>query len=158
MSAAESGRTVTVVGGGGGGKGRRKGRGFDGGGKDDEAAERYEGRGGIYERLGGGDSETVGPQRSIEGWIVFVSNLHEEISEEDMQDNFSDFGNIKNIHLNRDRQTGYVKGYALIEYEQLEEAKAAIKTMNGKTVFGKPLVVDFAFSKKPSLRRAFTPS
>jgi RNA-binding protein 8A len=78
-----------------------------------------------------------------------VTNLHEEIQEDDVFDAFSRFGEIKSLHLNLDRKTGYAKGYALIEYANFEEASEAINGMNGQELLEKHLTVDWAFQEKP---------
>ncbi|KAJ1825154.1 hypothetical protein GGH91_000103 [Coemansia sp. RSA 2671] len=87
------------------------------------------------------------PQRSVEGWVIVATGVHEEAREEDLRDLFSDYGKVRNLHLNLDRQTGYVKGYALIEYALQSEAEQAIAKASGKRLLGKPLTVDFAFVK-----------
>ena len=51
--------------------------------------------------------------------------------------------------LNVDRRTGYVKGYALLEYATMEEAKKTIESFNGTEMVGKAVKVDWAFKKPP---------
>ena len=94
--------------------------------------------------------KTPGPiLKSVEGYVIIVTGLHEELQEEDLQDTFSEHGEIKNCVLNVDRRTGYVKGYALLEYASIEEAKRTITSFNGTEIAGKSIKVDWAFKKPP---------
>mmetsp|Transcript_74293 Transcript_74293/g.191663 ORF Transcript_74293/g.191663 Transcript_74293/m.191663 type:complete len:144 (-) Transcript_74293:98-529(-) len=124
---------------------RMKGRGAE---EDD----RYRGKAGAFETLPHDDDE-AGPARSIEGWVIIVSGVHEEAQEDDVFEAFAEFGDIKNLHLNLDRRTGFVKGYSFIEYEAKQEAEAAVKGMNGQTLLDQKLAVQWAFSKPSSRRR-----
>jgi len=99
-------------------------------------------------------SSGAGPVKSVEGWIVFVWNVHEEAQEEDILDAFGEYGEVRNIHVNLDRRTGFVKGYVLIEYAERKEADAAIKAMNGADMLGQTLGCDFAFREGARTRRS----
>ncbi|CAK7342640.1 unnamed protein product [Dovyalis caffra] len=77
------------------------------------------------------------------------SGVHEEAQEDDILTQFGAYGHIKNLHLNLDRRTGFLKGYALIEYESFVAAHAAISGMNGAKLFFRTISVNWAFSTGP---------
>ena len=95
-------------------------------------------------RRGGGQA-----LRSVEGFVVFASGVHEEATDDDLYDVFADFGKVQALHVNLDRRTGYAKGYALVEYGELKEAEAAIRELDGTDVLGSTIRVGLAFSRGP---------
>lgn len=86
---------------------------------------------------------------AVEGWILCITGVHEEAQEDALLDRLSEYGNVQNIHMNLDRRTGFVKGYALAEYKTLEEAQAAKEGINGSTLYDRELACDFAFIRHP---------
>ncbi|KAF5316087.1 hypothetical protein D9619_006582 [Psilocybe cf. subviscida] len=129
----------------GGGAVRRRGRGFQSTGTQDSAPAAEI----TYDRVETTADSDAKAARSVEGWIVLVTNVHEEATEEDLQDKFGEFGEIKNLHLNLDRRTGYVKGYALVEYETMSEAQAAIDAASGTPLLEQEIQCDYAFVRPP---------
>jgi RNA-binding protein 8A len=119
----------------------RKGRGFS----KQQASGRMEIEG--FETFGDRSHSTY--QRSVEGWILCVTNIHEETQEDTLIDRLAEFGQVQNIHMNLDRRTGFVKGYALAEFKTLEEAQAAKDGVNGTLLYDKEISCDFAFLRRP---------
>ncbi|XP_017787143.1 PREDICTED: RNA-binding protein 8A-like [Nicrophorus vespilloides] len=90
------------------------------------------------------------PLKSKEGWILFITNLHEETTEDDLRFTFNEFGEVKNIALNLDRRTGFVKGYALVEYDSYSDAVTAKDCMHEADFLGMIIKVEFCFSTGPN--------
>ncbi|KAM4091872.1 hypothetical protein ACJW30_09G169300 [Castanea mollissima] len=90
------------------------------------------------------------PLQSAEGWTILITGVHQEAEECDLLDLFGEFGEVKSLHLNLNHRTGYLMGYALIEYDNFEAAQDAISTMNGTELFDTTISVDWAFCRDPS--------
>ncbi|CAJ1354874.1 unnamed protein product [Effrenium voratum] len=81
------------------------------------------------------------PAKSREGWGLFITNLPEEVEEDDVDEAFRPFGTLTSLHVPLDRMTGNAKGYCMLEYPSHEEALAALSAMNGKQLKGKAIEV-----------------
>jgi RNA-binding protein 8A len=64
-----------------------------------------------------------GPQKSVEGWVLFIMGVHKEAQEDDIRDAFTEYGQVKSVRVNLDRKTGLVKGYAMVEFEKFADAQ-----------------------------------
>jgi RNA recognition motif-containing protein len=92
---------------------------------------------------------------------LYVGNLPHSLTEQDLTDLFSPYGNIKESKLIVDRDTNKSRGFGFVEMESKEEALKAIKELNGKDVEGREIVVNEARPKerrdnnRSSFRRRF---
>jgi len=74
---------------------------------------------------------------------LFVKGLPYTFKEDDVGDRFRRFGEIKAIRLAYNWQTKQSKGFAYIQFETHDSAKAALLKMNGMMIDGRQIKVDF---------------
>ncbi|KAJ1669491.1 RNA-binding protein Cwf29 [Coemansia sp. RSA 25] len=73
---------------------------------------------------------------------IFVGGLPFDLTEGDVICVFSQYGEIVNINLVRDKETGKSKGYAFLQYEDQRSTILAVDNLNGAKVLGRVLRVD----------------
>lgn len=72
---------------------------------------------------------------------LYVGSLHFNITEEMLKGIFEPFGQIDNIQLIIDPETGRSKGYGFITYHNADDAKKALEQLNGFELAGRPMKV-----------------
>lgn len=60
-----------------------------------------------------------------------VTNLSEDVTEDDLRELFSRAGHVARIYLAKDRQSGLSRGFAFINFNTRREAEAAINLLSG---------------------------
>lgn len=78
---------------------------------------------------------------------LFVGNMSFHTTESELRELFEPFGNIGEIHIATDRDTGRARGFAFVEMTEDEAAEKAIAALNGKEVNGRALNVNEARPK-----------
>jgi cold-inducible RNA-binding protein len=75
---------------------------------------------------------------------VFVGNLDFNTTRDEVQSLFAQVGNVRDVFLPNDRETGRPRGFAFVEYENDEDAAKAIEKFNGYELGGRALRVNAA--------------
>ena len=75
---------------------------------------------------------------------LYVGNLSFNVSNEELQEFFSQAGTVESAKVIEDRDTGRSRGFGFVEMSSSEEAMAAIEQFNGQDLDGRSLVVNEA--------------
>jgi RNA recognition motif-containing protein len=84
---------------------------------------------------------------------LFVGGLSEDVTEEQLRQEFSAFGTVESAAVVTDRFSGQPRGFGFVEMPIKNEAIAAITGMNGKEMNGRTLEVNEA---RPPAPRGFS--
>ena len=82
---------------------------------------------------------------------IYVSNLSFNVTDEDLQDYFAEYGEVSSAKVIMDKFTGKSRGFAFVEMSDDEAAKKAIQELDGASVDGRTIGVSVA---KPREDRA----
>lgn len=78
---------------------------------------------------------------------IFITGLPENVGEDELTAVFGDFGQVKSLRIIKDRETNLSRGFGFVEMPNDEEAKEAIKRMNGGDYNGNRIKVAEAQDK-----------
>jgi RNA recognition motif-containing protein len=75
---------------------------------------------------------------------LFVGNLGSEVTHEEFRRLFEAYGQVVQVHIIVDRDTGLPRGFAFVEMTNDAEAEKAIKALNGSILSDRTLDVNYA--------------
>ena len=75
---------------------------------------------------------------------IYISNLSFNVTDEDLQDYFAEYGEVSSAKVIMDKFTGKSRGFAFVEMSDDEAAKKAIQELDGASVDGRTIGVSVA--------------
>ncbi len=75
---------------------------------------------------------------------IYAGNLNYNLTEEDLEKVFGEYGEVTSVKIIRDKYTDQSKGFGFIEMADDEAAQKAINELNGSEVKGRELRVNQA--------------
>ena len=84
---------------------------------------------------------------------IYVGNLAYSVTDDDLREAFSAFGEVSRVSVIMDRDTGRSKGFGFVEMPDNSQADAAIKGLNEKDLSGRAIRVNEAKPREDRPRR-----
>ncbi len=75
---------------------------------------------------------------------IYVGNLSYQADEQHLEELFAPFGEIRNIRVMTDRETGRPRGFGFVEMAQGADGQKAIDALNGQDLLGRALTINEA--------------
>nr|XP_046248244.1 ELAV-like protein 1 isoform X2 [Scatophagus argus] len=85
---------------------------------------------------------------------LYISGLPRTMSQQDLEDMFSRYGNIINSRVLVDQASGLSRGVAFIRFDKRSEAEDAVKHLNGHTPPGSSEPITVKFATNPNQARS----
>ena len=88
---------------------------------------------------------------------IYIGNLPYSITDADLRETFSRFGEVSQVRLIGDKFSGESKGFGFVEMDNNSQADAAIQALNGTDMKGRNITVNQARPKtdRPSFGQRF---
>jgi RNA recognition motif-containing protein len=86
------------------------------------------------------------------GRRLYVGNLAWTVTDQDLQEVFSEAGKVDSSQVIFDRATNRSRGFGFVEMASDDAAEAAIKQLNGRDVKGRPIRVNEAQARNNDRR------